>query len=124
MRSRTKLKYSQNRQQRNRTGGGPPQEETFTKVEEDILQIIKKVSVDGHENVRESVVEFNLPSTSSHVASTSSDSHHGKLKIQRYIDFITKYKYLTDMMFCLSRYAGIAKGRSFKPWGTNRNSNW
>ncbi|KAI4468210.1 hypothetical protein MML48_2g00011686 [Holotrichia oblita] len=88
MRSRTKLKYSQNRQQRNQTGGGPPPEEMFTKIEEDILDIIKKVSVDGHENVTESVVDFHLPSTSFiDTPSTSADFHDDKPRKPSIKDF-------------------------------------
>ncbi|KAJ8964899.1 hypothetical protein NQ314_004538, partial [Rhamnusium bicolor] len=60
MRCRTKSKASKNKINREGTGGGPFIEDSLTKVEEDIIDIIKIVSVEGHENVKESIVEFNM----------------------------------------------------------------
>lgn len=59
MRSRTKSKYASNRRSLNATGGGPSEEIILTKNEESILDIIKVVSVEGH-NVNESIVEFDM----------------------------------------------------------------
>lgn len=59
LRSRTKSKQGTNKKETSATGGGPYTEDPLTKVEEDILEIIKKVSVEGHE-VQESYAEFNL----------------------------------------------------------------
>ncbi|KAK9680541.1 Myb/SANT-like DNA-binding domain [Popillia japonica] len=55
LRSRTKTKVSSNRKAMRETGGGPLVETPLDAIEE-ILQIIKPVSVDGHPEVRESVV--------------------------------------------------------------------
>ncbi|KAK4887353.1 hypothetical protein RN001_003624 [Aquatica leii] len=65
-RSRTKVKLTKNRKEAQSTGGGVPHLSTMTDVEEDILDVIKKISVEGH-NVPESATGFtfsNAPSVS------------------------------------------------------------
>lgn len=57
MRFRTKNKVSVNKKAAGGTGGGPFTEEVLTATEEEVLTVIKKVSIDGHD-VPESTVEF------------------------------------------------------------------
>ncbi|KAJ3621290.1 hypothetical protein MTP99_003442 [Tenebrio molitor] len=59
LRSRTKTKISGNKLKANKTGGGSSQEEQLSNIEEDILDIIKTVSVEGH-NVEESTTAFDF----------------------------------------------------------------
>jgi hypothetical protein len=59
LRSRTKTKISGNKLKANKTGGGSSQEKQLSNIEEDILDIIKTVSVEGH-NVEESTTAFDF----------------------------------------------------------------
>ncbi|CAG9814033.1 unnamed protein product [Phaedon cochleariae] len=60
LKSRTKLKVSNKRKHVRGTGGGPPVEEELSKLEEDIVDIVKVVSIKGHKEASESVVNFNF----------------------------------------------------------------
>lgn len=57
MRCRTKNKEARNRLEARQTGGGPAKDEVLTSVEDEVLQIIKKVSIEGHD-VEESALTF------------------------------------------------------------------
>ncbi|KAF5271237.1 hypothetical protein FQR65_LT17678 [Abscondita terminalis] len=59
---RTKNKQARNNNSYRATGGGPPQDDSFTTLEDDILEIIKKVSVEGHD-VNEPEVNFDYNCT-------------------------------------------------------------
>lgn len=59
MRSRTKSKEAKNRFEARQTGGGGIKNEVLTTVEEEVLQVIKKVSIEGHDN-EESMVTFSF----------------------------------------------------------------
>lgn len=58
MKTRTKSKSSQVKQNRARTGGGPPINIEITKDDEQILDIMGSVAVEGHPKVFESHVLF------------------------------------------------------------------
>ncbi|XP_031334650.1 uncharacterized protein LOC116164596 [Photinus pyralis] len=60
LRSRTKIKVSANRRHINGTGGGPYTEDPLSTVEDDIVDIIKIVSIEGHTEVAESEVQIAL----------------------------------------------------------------
>ncbi|KAI4463379.1 hypothetical protein MML48_4g00013344 [Holotrichia oblita] len=60
LRSRTKCKLSHNKANMIRTGGGPYENEVYEEIDEEILSIIKVVSVEGHKEVEESNVNLNL----------------------------------------------------------------
>lgn len=47
----------QNKKNARKTGGGSSEEIPISSIENDVLDVIKKVSVDGHNNA-ESIVEF------------------------------------------------------------------
>ncbi|KAJ3647952.1 hypothetical protein Zmor_019794 [Zophobas morio] len=66
LKSRTKCKEGANKKEFRKTGGGPSQGQAFSSIEEDILQIIKPVSIEGHNEIMESDVSFH------HSAATSS----------------------------------------------------
>jgi broad-specificity NMP kinase len=53
------LRISSNKLKANKTGRGSSQEEQLSNIEEDILDIIKTVSVEGH-NVEESTTAFDF----------------------------------------------------------------
>lgn len=69
LRSRTKCKEAKKRLAFNGTGGGGPLEENLTNIEEDVLSIIKKVSIEGH-NVPESQTVFHFNKDSAVVPQT------------------------------------------------------
>ncbi|KAF5303079.1 hypothetical protein FQR65_LT08410 [Abscondita terminalis] len=71
MRSRTKLKEGNNRRYARGTGGGPPKVEPLTDVEEDILTIIKTVSIEGHAVEEAEAIEIDIQSEQLVAALTS-----------------------------------------------------
>ncbi|GLV37935.1 hypothetical protein CBL_06363 [Carabus blaptoides fortunei] len=59
MRSRTKCKKSETTKRMNKTGGGGEcSKGILTDIEEQILQIVGKISVEGHQEARESSVQM------------------------------------------------------------------
>ncbi|KAG5887673.1 hypothetical protein JTB14_015578 [Gonioctena quinquepunctata] len=42
------------------TGGGPPIEDDISKSDEDIINIVKVVSIEGHNETTESAVDFDF----------------------------------------------------------------
>lgn len=62
LRSRTKIKKSELNKQYGGTGGGPPLVSELTPSEQAILDIVKVVSIEGH-NVLESPANFNFENT-------------------------------------------------------------
>ncbi|CAH0551753.1 unnamed protein product [Brassicogethes aeneus] len=60
LKSRTKNKAGNIKKHARGTGGGPPCLETMTLVEDEVLEVIKAVSVEGHQQSKESHTEFNF----------------------------------------------------------------
>ncbi|XP_030757743.1 uncharacterized protein LOC115883513 [Sitophilus oryzae] len=58
LRSRTKSKQAKNQMYANGTGGGKKIDDSLTSVEEEVLAIIKKVSVEGHDVAESTVTNF------------------------------------------------------------------
>ncbi|CAG9819868.1 unnamed protein product [Phaedon cochleariae] len=63
IRSRTKIKNSEYHKQRRRTGGGPCPEITTNEFENEVLDTIKLVSIQGHQEVLESATDFTFDSS-------------------------------------------------------------
>ncbi|KAK4884227.1 hypothetical protein RN001_000498 [Aquatica leii] len=70
--SRTKVKLAKNRKEAQATSGGVPHLSTMTDVEEDILDIIKKILVEGH-NVPETVTGFTFTTVSANSQHTQNE---------------------------------------------------
>lgn len=62
IRSRTKIKSSEYYKERRRTGGGPCPDNTTTEYENEVLDTIKLVSIQGHQEVSESATDFTFDS--------------------------------------------------------------
>ncbi|KAG5887674.1 hypothetical protein JTB14_015578 [Gonioctena quinquepunctata] len=60
IKSRTKSKVSGMRRHERATGGGPPIEDDISKSDEDIINIVKVVSIEGHNETTESAVDFDF----------------------------------------------------------------
>ncbi|CAH0563134.1 unnamed protein product [Brassicogethes aeneus] len=60
LKSRTKTKSGNIIKHETGTGGGPPCLETMTLVEDKVLEVIKAVSVEGHQQSKESHTKFNF----------------------------------------------------------------
>ncbi|KAJ8926230.1 hypothetical protein NQ314_021418 [Rhamnusium bicolor] len=64
LKSRTKIKISTERRQMRATGGGTFKKYPLTNEEQDMLSIIKEVSVDGNVSIEESHCAIDLPTKS------------------------------------------------------------
>ncbi|CAG9822240.1 unnamed protein product [Phaedon cochleariae] len=79
---RTKLKVSNKSKHVRGTGGGPPVEEELSELEEDIVDIVKVVSIKGHKETAESVVNFNYSDDHYFLENTDDDQENEVLMIE------------------------------------------